>query len=191
MLDGEKITMDLPEGMFLKGIQPLGDGLAAIAENKSLLFWDSPYDKARTITISSKGELIDISSFDDRCYALTDSAEIISISIARQIKILDFNKEYAGFYGHPVLVSIAAGASSVYVTGIKTDGRPAVFTSSKGNVWSERELTWLSDGRQYSLDKKPISISYDSRTDTFILFCEDNILFYLPACSHCNRYEYL
>ena len=181
--------MDLPDGIVLKGVQPLGEGLAAIADKGILLFWDSPYDKARKTEVNIKGEFIGISSVSDRCHILTDCSEIISIDIARQIRTFDFRKEYSGFYGNPQMVSIATGASSIYIAAVKEDGSPAVFTSSKGNVWSERELTWIENGKQYRLDKKPVSISYEADSDTFILVCEDDVLFYLPACSHCNRPE--
>lgn len=186
MLDGELISMDMPEGMLLQGIAAFGDGVIAITKGKHILFWDSPFDKARRIRIDMKGEFTGIEAGSDICYAISDSSEIISVNRALTGKVLDFNSEYAEYYGKLRLIDIAAGPSSVFISAVKEDGRPAVFTSSKGTVWSEREMNYAINGIWYMFEKVPHSITYEELSESFVLLCEDGTEFHLPACSHCN-----
>lgn len=186
ILDGEEIEMDLPEGMILKGIDAFGDGVIAITEGRHMLFWDSPYDKARIISVDIKGKLSGLDAGEDMCHAVTDSSEIVSINLALIGKVFDFNKEYSGYYGNIRLIDIASGPLSICVAAVKEDGSPTAFTSSKGTVWSERTLDYAVNGRWYMFKKVPHRITYEELTDHFILHCEDGTEFHLPACSHCN-----
>ena len=67
---------------------------------------------------------------------------------------------------------------------------PAVFTSTAGNIWSERSLTYTDRAETLSLEQQPLSMAYDSRMDRFVLACTDGYLFYMPGCSHCNSLEH-
>ena len=69
---------------------------------------------------------------------------------------------------------------------VREDGSPAAFTSSKGTVWSERELNYKVDGVWHAFKKVPHRITYEELSDNFVLHCEDGTEFHLPACSHCN-----
>ena len=93
-MDGEEISMDLPEGTVLYGIETFGDRVIAIARGKQVLYWDSPFDKARKIMIEAKGELTGIDAGTEMCYAVSDSSEIISINRALIGKVFDFNGQY-------------------------------------------------------------------------------------------------
>ena len=185
-MDGEEITMDLPEGTELRGIEAFGDGVIAIARGKQILFWDSPFDKARKILIETKGELTGIDAGSEMCYAVSDSSEIISINRALIGKVFDFNCQYSEYYGKVRLIDIAAGPASVCVAAIKEDGKPTSYTSSRGTVWSERELNYSVNGRWYIFEKVPHSITYEELSDSFVLICDDGDAFHLPSCSHCN-----
>lgn len=185
-MDDEEITMDLPEGTVLCGIEAFGDGVIAIARGKQVLFWDSPFDKARKIRIEAKGELTSIDAGEDICYAVSDSSEIISINRALVGKVFDFNGQYEEYYGKIRLIDIAVGPASLCVAAIREGGKPTAYTSTKGTVWSERELNYAINGRWYIFEKVPHSIDYEELSDSFVLICEDGDAFHLPSCSHCN-----
>ena len=185
-MDGEDIIMDLPEGIILRGIEGFGDGVIAIAQDKQILFWDSPFDKARKIRIETKGELIGIDAGTEICYTVSDSSEIISINRALIGKVFDFNGQYEEYYGKVHLVGIAVGPASVCIAAIKEDGKPTAYTSSKGTVWSERELNYSVNGKWFIFEKVPHRITYEELSDSFVLICEDGDAFHLPSCSHCN-----
>lgn len=186
IMDGEKIQMDIPDGMRIKGIDSFGEGVIAITEGRNILFWDSPLDKARKRRFDIKGQFIAIDSGHDICYVLSDCSEIISLNLALQGKIFDFNANYSEYYGTVSLIDIACGSLSVCVGAIKENGLPTAFTSSKGNVWSERELNYAVNGIWHIFEKVPHSITYEELSDNFVLHCEDGTEFHLPSCSHCN-----
>lgn len=185
-MGGEEIIMDLPEGTVLLGIEAFGDGVIAIAQGKQILFWDSPFDKARRIRIETRGEFTGIDAGWEMCYAVSDSSEIISINRALIGKVFDFNGQYADYYGKIRLIDIAAGPASLCIAAVREDGKPAAYTSSKGTVWSERELNYAVNGKWYMFEKVPHSITYEELSDSFVLICEDGDMFHLPSCSHCN-----
>lgn len=188
-MDDEKIEMDLPEGMILKGIDAFGEGVIAITEGKHILFWDSPYDKARNISVDIKGELTGLDAGADMCYAVTDSSEIVSFNLALIGKVFDFNGEYSGYYGNLRLIDIATGPASVCIAAEREDGCPAAFVSSKGSVWSERELNYKSEGVWRQFEIIPDSVIYEEDSDSFVLICNEGWRFHLPSCSHCNYIE--
>ena len=185
-MDGEEIEMDLPEGMVLTGIEAFGDGVIAITKGQNILYWDSPFDKARRIRIDMKGELKTIDTGEEMCYAVSDSSEIVSVNRALIGKVFDFNGQYEAYYGNLNIIDIAVGPASLCIAAVREDGRPAVFTSTKGTVWSERELNYAINGRWYMFEKVPHRITYEELSDTFVLICEDGDEFHLPSCSHCN-----
>lgn len=186
VMDGEEIDMDLPEGIRLRGIDVFGDGVIAVAEGGHILFWDSPFDKARRVRFEIEGEFISIDTKDDRCYAISDNSEILSLNLALQGKVFDFNANYSEYYGKIRLIDIAVGPTAIFVAAVREDGSPAAFTSSKGTVWSERDLDYAINGKWYMFKKVPHRITYEELSDSFALHCEDGTEFHLPACSHCN-----
>ena len=82
--------------------------------------------------------------------------------------------------------AIAAGGGSVMVAGLRPDGTPAAFTSSRGTVWSERTLEYMSDGFPFTFSAEPVSLSYDAAQDRFYLLGTGGTQLALPGCSHCN-----
>jgi hypothetical protein len=83
--------------------------------------------------------------------------------------------------------AVAAGGGAVMVAGLDADGRLAVYTSSRGTVWSARSLEYSEDGERGVLDVTPSSLSYDPLRDSFFLCGSSGTLFEMPGCSHCNR----
>ena len=120
-------------------------------------------------------------------WAVTDAGEILRSADGAAWTVLDFNAEYAGFYPRMDFRAVAAGGGSVMVAGLDPDGHLAVFTSSRGTVWSVRSLEYTEGGVRQVLDVTPCSLSYDPLRDSFFLCGTQGTLFAMPGCSHCNR----
>ena len=120
-------------------------------------------------------------------WAVTDAGEILRSADGAAWTVFDFNTEYAGFYPKMSWRAVAAGGGSVMVAGLDADGHLAVYTSSRGTVWSVRVLEYTKAGERYVLDVTPASLSYDDQRDSFILHGADGTNFEMPGCSHCNR----
>lgn len=120
-------------------------------------------------------------------WAVTDAGEILRSADGFTWTVLDFNETYAGYYPRMDFRAVAAGGGSVMVAGLDPDGHLAVFTSSRGTVWSVRDLDYTEAGERYVLDVTPTSLSYDPLRDSFFLCGTQGTLFEMPGCSHCNR----
>lgn len=120
-------------------------------------------------------------------WAVTDAGEILRSADGSDWTVLDFNAEYAGYYPRMDFRAVAAGGGSVMVAGLDADGHLAVFTSSRGTVWSARSLEYREGGELQVLDVTPCSLSYDPLRDSFFLCGTRGTLFEMPGCSHCNR----
>ncbi len=120
-------------------------------------------------------------------WAVTDAGEILRSADGAAWSVLDFNEEYAGYYPRMDWRAVASGGGSVMVAGLDPDGHLAVYTSSRGTVWSARSLEYTEAGERHVLDVTPCSLSYDSLRDSFFLCGTRGTLFEMPGCSHCNR----
>ena len=186
LLDSRWLPMDIPETSRIACLTEFYGGVMAATEDGKLLFWGSPFDKAQTTSAEVKGRFISMDSYSDRCYAVTDHAEIVTFDLGLRTRIFDFNAYYSEYYGDIDIVSIAAGKTSVCIAGTRSDGSPAAFISSNGNVWSERTFDYLEGESQKIMDKKAITAAYREYDDCYVILCEDGVIFHLPACSHCN-----
>ena len=119
-------------------------------------------------------------------WAVTDAGEILRSADGSSWSVLDFNAEYAGYYPPMDWRAVAAGGGSVMVAGLDPGGHLAVYTSSRGTVWSTRTLEYTEAGERHVLDVTPCSLSYDSLRDSFFLCGSGGTLFEMPGCSHCN-----
>ena len=81
LLDGRWLAMDVPETSRITCLTAFYGGVMAASEDGKLLFWGSPFDKAQIIKAEVSGRFIGMSSFADRCYAVTDRSEIVSIGL--------------------------------------------------------------------------------------------------------------
>ena len=124
---------------------------------------------------------------DGRQWAVTDAGEILRSADGASWTVFDFNAQYAGSYPQMRWRAVAAGGGSVMVAGLDPEGRLAVYTSSRGTVWSERSLEYTESGERRVLDVTPVSLSYDPVRDSFFLCGTQGTLFEMPGCSHCNR----
>ena len=120
-------------------------------------------------------------------WAVTDAGEILRSPDGTAWTVFDFNAQYAGYYPQMSWYAVAAGGGAVMVAGLDADGHLAVYTSSRGTVWSARSLDYKEDGVQRVLDVVPSSLGYDAIRDSFFLCGSQGTLFEMPGCSHCNR----
>ena len=95
-------------------------------------------------------------------WAVTDAGEILRSTDGAAWSVLDFNEEYAGYYPRMDWRAVASGGGSVMGAGLDPDGHLAVYTSSRGTVWSARSLEYTEAGERHVLDVTPCSLSYDS-----------------------------
>ena len=138
-----------------------------------------------------KGEVIGTTSNDYATFGLTDMGEIFWSTDGQSWTVIDFNETYRGYYAPVRFVGIAAGTGSVAVVGTyEENGAPAMFVSSRGNVWSERTLTYSQGENLFELGEAPLAIRADLERDEYVLTCTGGVLFFVPSCSHCNRIEY-
>lgn len=138
-----------------------------------------------------KGEIIGTTSNDYATFVVTDEGEIGWSGDGESWTVIDFNEAYRGYYEPVRFMGIAAGKASVAVAGVyEKTGAPAMFISSRGNVWTERSLVYSQGEETFELTEAPLAISADLERDEFVLTCTDGVLFFVPPCSHCNRKEY-
>lgn len=151
----------------------------------NLLF--SPFTPAPEV----RGEIIGTASNEYATFILTDKGEIGWSRDSVKWEIIDFNETYRGYYSPVRFVGIAAGKGSVAVVGVyEKTGAPAMFVSSRGNVWTERGLTYSQGEELFELTEAPLAVRADLERDEFVITCTDGVLFFVPPCSHCNRKEY-
>ena len=120
-------------------------------------------------------------------WAVTDAGEILRSADGTAWTVFDFNATYAGYYPPMDFRAVASGGGSVMVAGLDPDGHLAVYTSSRGTVWSGRSLEYTEAGERQVLDVSPCSLSYDPLRDSYFLCGSGGTLFEMPGCSHCNR----
>ena len=138
--------------------------------------------------MAARGELQAVCADPDGLqWAVTDAGEILRSPDGAAWTVFDFNAQYAGYYPQMSWRAVAAGGGSVMVAGLDADGPLAVFTSSRGTVWSARSLEYTLEGERAELDVTPVSLSYDPLRDSFFLCGSGGTLFEMPGCSHCNR----
>ncbi len=120
------------------------------------------------------------------CGIAGESGILVSKDDGASWTSIDFNVEYEGYYKPLVIKAVAAGYKTMAIAGTDSDGRPAMYFSFDGSVWSPRELSYTEHGRTLWLDEQPLDLEYDADHDRMIMYCENNTIFYVPNCSHCN-----
>ena len=143
----------------------------------------------RTKTLTRKlpvKDIADTTFYQGKLLLLSRQGVILTTSDYKSFQIFDFNSTYAGYYDYVRFAAISASDKSICIAGEYTDGMPAVFESSTGTVWSERELSYRKDGETRLLQSQPIALEYDAPHDRFIMTCSDSTMFFMPNCSHGN-----
>ena len=147
-------------------------------------------DPSPAFRLALTGKVTGLAANDAVCIGVTDKGEIFTSRDGRSWDVTDFNKTYEGYYRKVSFVGVAAGAASLAVAGITDTNAPAVFISTRGTVWSERPLEYFQGEEQFVLTELPKRITADLERDEFVLECTDDVFFFIPPCSHCNRLEY-
>ena len=140
------------------------------------------------ISLPVKGKLRDLAVNGNTLWAVTDAGEILHGSDASGSgwTVFDFNAKYAGYYPQMSFLAVAAGGGSVMVAGMRPDGTPAAYTSSRGAVWNERTLDYTEDGIPFMFSAEVAGLNYDAVQDRFYLLGTGGAQLALPGCSHCN-----
>jgi hypothetical protein len=134
-----------------------------------------------------KGNIVSVSASENGCYGVTDEGEIIHSVNGTDWDVLDFNQFYSGYYKPCRFTRILVTERRLAVSGIRDDGSPVLYFSSKGNVWTDRPLNFKDElGIDCFLEAIPNDLLYDEPADQFILACSQGRLMKLPSCSHCN-----
>lgn len=140
--------------------------------------------------VNNADRVVGISCSGQKIFILTAGGTILSTDDeCRSFTSLDFNGTYFLYYEYTRFSAVCASDNAVFIAGTYDDGTPAVYTSTAGNIWSERTLTYTESGQTLSLVHRPLSMAYDARMDRFVLGCTDGYVFYIPGCSHCNSIE--
>ena len=132
-----------------------------------------------------QGHLRGLAADGETLWAVTDAGEIVHQG-ASGWRVLDFNAQYEGYYPQMSFWAVAVGGGSIMVAGTGPGGATAVFTSSRGTVWSERSLEYTESGLTRTFSALPMSLSYDPAQDRFYLLGSGGEELALPGCSHCN-----
>ena len=162
---------------------------AVDVRGRDILLLDADGVVAQRIDPGAKGRIRALAAGGRVLYAVTDAGEILRSADGRRWDRQDFNAEYAAYYPAMDFRAVAVGDGGVMVAGLDAGGRPALFTSSGGTVWSPRGLDCRERGRTFVPETEPLSLSYDALRDRFCLTGSGGVLVSLPGCTHCNRLD--
>jgi photosystem II stability/assembly factor-like uncharacterized protein len=155
------------------------DGLLLVSKNGTL--WSK-------LQLEVKGNIVSVTSNLSLCYGVSDRGEIISSYDGINWKILDFNKEYSGYYKPCIFNKALMSNNRIVLAGRHVDGTPVVLFSTMGNVWTERTLVYDDEqGVPTLLSTVPNDIAYDPAGDQFFIACENGEILSLPSCTQCNK----
>ncbi|MBN2665277.1 MAG: hypothetical protein JXR67_02115 [Bacteroidales bacterium] len=173
-------------GKDINGIAARQDMIVAGADEGTILIsvngrsWN-------IIEPGAKGNIVSVTAGESFFMAVTDEGEILRSDDGLNWLVTDYNKEYSGFYKPCLFYEVVAAGSNIVICGKHPDGSPAVITSTLGNVWTERLLSYKHDQRNIRfLSNCPNSVAYDQPRDQYILACDMGEIFSLPSCTKCN-----
>ena len=87
-------------------------------------------------------KVVGIACLGNKIFILTAYGTILSTdNDCQECVSQDFNGTYFLYYDQTRFRAICASGNSFFIAGIHDDGSPAVYTSTAGNIWSERTLT--------------------------------------------------
>ena len=185
-LDAEgNVLRKRPLDQPLMSMATAGERLYAIdTDGQELLTLDEDGTVVSRETLPVRGRLTALAADGKTLWAVTDAGEILHDGSGWTV--LDFNAQYDGYYPRMEFRAVAAGGGSVMVAGVRPDGTPAAFSSSRGTVWSERLLDYTELGQACVFSAVPMDLSYDPVQDRFYLLGDGGSQLALPGCSHCN-----
>ena len=193
---GEYLAWLDQEGNILR-TRPLDRTIAVLAESDGQLFaldtegrelleLDTDGHVTKREELPVKGRLRGLAADGKILWVATDTGEIAHGNGVSGWTVLDFNAQYEGYYPPMDFWTIAVGGGSIMVAGTTPGGSPAVFTSSRGTVWSERSLDYSEAGSTFTYSALPMALSYDPAQDRFYLAGSNGEELAMPGCSHCN-----
>lgn len=142
----------------------------------------------KTIQLDLIGNIVSVSANTTDCYGVTDKGEIIYSKDGMNWSVFDFNKTYNGFYKNCQFTKVLTTENQISIIGKQDDGLPVMFYSSRGSVWTQRDLVYTGQSGEASLLKDSLNdIFYDITKDQFILICNHGKIMTIPSCSHCNK----
>ena len=184
------------------GFQPLkGEASALIPFKGKLMVAVNGSDGVRMLCYEGLGTLVDelllpvegrmtaLTASENYCFGVTSEGEILRSGDGIEWLMQEFNADYEGYYPPMEFIDVEAGMDNVAIVGRTRNGGSAMFLSSYGIVWSPRELSYSGTSGNYMLEEEPLSIIYDPLADQYVLLCTSGVLFYVPACAHCNKRE--
>lgn len=156
--------------------------------NQGLILVGDEHQEFSPVQLPLLGNVVALSANKTWCYGVTDQGEIFHSKDGKDWKVLNFNREYHGYYQPCQFNGVLVTDNSIAVIGKHEDNTPALFFSSEGNVWTERMLTYVNDnGQSVLLKELPSDILYDANLGEFLLGCSGGKLMVIPSCSHCNK----
>jgi hypothetical protein len=156
--------------------------------NQGLILVGDEHQEFSPVQLPLLGNVVALSANKTWCYGVTDQGEIFHSKDGKDWKVLNFNREYHGYYQPCQFNGVLVTDNSIAVIGKHEDNTPALFFSSEGNVWTERMLTYVNDnGQSVLLKELPRDILYDANLGEFLLGCSGGKLMVIPSCSHCNK----
>ena len=189
-LDGDgNILRTKPLERTLTAIVESDGALYALdTEGRGLLELDMEGHLLGEAALPVQGRLRGLAADGSVLWAVTEAGEILHGNSYSGWTVLDFNAQYAGYYPPMTFWAVAVGGGSIVVAGTDPGGIPAVFTSSRGTVWSERTLDYTEAGSTFTFTALPMGLSYDTAQDRFYLLGSGGEELALPGCSHCNSH---
>ena len=164
------------------------NGTIIAGADKGTIILGDPGGSFNVINLKLKGNIVSLSAGLSYCYGVTDAGEIIHTDDALHWDIFDYNKVYSGYYKQCSFTSVLVTLNRIAVAGKQDDGSPVVAFSTRGNVWTERILSFTDDhGFRESFNEIPNSILYDEAGDQYFLACNKGTLLLLPECTQCNK----
>jgi len=180
-IDGQAVSLAVFKDRLVVGVNA-GNGV-------SLLCFSTLEDAPQERPLAVKGALTALTASLQSCCGVTDQGEIFRSSDLENWSVLDFNSQYEGFYPRMSFSDIETGMENLAVIGTTDTGVPAMFISSQGTVWSYRELSYSASRGTYNLEEEPLSAVYDYLGDQYLLLCSGGVIFSVPACAHCNKFQ--
>ena len=180
-IDGDAVSLTVFRDRLVVGLNTVSGAFVLCLDNLE--------DTPQVQLLAVKGTLTALSSSLQSCCGVTDKGEIFSTTDLENWSILDFNSQYEGFYPEMSFSDIETGTENMAVIGTTGTGVPAMFISSQGSVWSYRELSYSASRGSYNLEEEPLAVVYDYLGDQYLLLCGGGVIFSVPACAHCNKYQ--
>lgn len=156
--------------------------------NRGEILIGSDIGELKRILLNLKGDIVSLSANTTHCYGVTNTGEIIHSGDGKNWSIFDFNEAYKGFYKSCRFKKVLVSENQISIIGVQEDGLPVMFYSSRGTVWTQRNLIYTdNEGVTSLLNDIPNDIFYDASQDRFILVCDNGKVMTIPGCTHCNK----